>query len=66
MTTSGEGFDRLIDPFRPELLAYCYRMLGSAHDAEDMVQDVHLRAWRAREQYDASLWWVKLLDATVC
>lgn len=49
---SVEGFDHLIDPFRTELLAYCYRMLGSAHDAEDMVQDIYLRAWRAREQYD--------------
>jgi RNA polymerase sigma-70 factor, ECF subfamily len=52
VTTTVEGFDRLIDPFRAELLAYCYRMLGSAHDAEDLVQDTYLRAWRAREQYD--------------
>jgi RNA polymerase sigma-70 factor, ECF subfamily len=55
VTTTVEGFDRLIDPFRAELLAYCYRMLGSAHDAEDSVQDTYLRAWRAREQYDATL-----------
>ena len=52
MTTKAEGFDRLVEPFRTELLAYCYRMLGSADHAEDLVQETYLRAWRAREQYD--------------
>jgi RNA polymerase sigma-70 factor (ECF subfamily) len=54
MTVSEEGFDHLVEPFRTELLAYCYRMLGSAHDAEDLVQDTYLRAWRARAQYDGA------------
>jgi RNA polymerase sigma-70 factor (ECF subfamily) len=52
VTAMTESFSQSIEPFRAELLAYCYRMIGSAHDAEDLVQDTYLRAWRAREQYD--------------
>jgi RNA polymerase sigma-70 factor (TIGR02960 family) len=63
MTTSGtlldaarsgdaRAFDELVAPYRSELIAYCYRMLGSVQDAEDVVQDSLVRAWRGISRLD--------------
>ena len=48
----GDAFAALVAPFRSELHAHCYRMLGSVHDAEDALQETLLRAWRGLASFE--------------
>src|ERR1700737_2775927 len=46
-----DAFRELTDPYRHELQLHCYRILGSTQDAEDLVQETLLAAWRGLEQF---------------
>ena len=47
-----EDFAEQAAPFRAELIAHCYRMLGSVHDAEDLVQETYLHGWRGYQAFE--------------
>ncbi|MBV9335426.1 MAG: RNA polymerase subunit sigma-70 [Solirubrobacterales bacterium] len=66
---SQDRFTAETEGFRRELLAHCYRMTGSAYDAEDLVQETYLRAWRAYAGFErrASIRaWLYKIATNVC
>ena len=52
MAVTEQEFRELTDPYRSELQVHCYRMLGSVQDAEDLVQETLLAAWRSMDSFE--------------
>jgi RNA polymerase sigma-70 factor (ECF subfamily) len=69
MLPSEPEFMQRAEPFRRELVVHAYRMLGSYQDAEDVVQETYLRAWRGHDQFEgrASIrTWLYRIATRVC
>ena len=64
-----EEFDEVAQRYRRELVAHCYRMTGSVYEAEDMVQETYLRAWKAYHSFEGRSsvrTWLHRIATNVC
>jgi RNA polymerase sigma-70 factor (ECF subfamily) len=69
MLTTETEFSALVERHRRELHVHCYRMLGSFEEAEDLVQETLMRAWRAREDLERDEWlraWLYKIATNAC